>query len=539
MLPLEGILSMTPLYCTQSQMPAQPRQTRILRLRQFLFAPIFAALCLPAACQKYHALPLTDAAEQQALQPPPADVLRVQASQIHHPILKPVQLHPELGLTPDEAAVVAVIVNPSLRAIRDHRASAAAATLQAGILPNPQLTYNADFVTGGLTDGTVTAYGAGINFDFNSLIAHDTKVRGAQASAASVDLDVAWQEWQIAEAAKTAVYDLIALEAQLDVAREMNENLQQNLGLVRRAVASNLKTSLDLAAAESAAGDAHVALLQIQRDVEHQRLQLNRALGFPPDTQIKLRENLVLPARFDPIAEADLLPNLSHRRLDLLALRCGYESQDQTLRVAILNQFPKLNMGPTRNVDNTDVQSLGLTFAADIPIFDRNQGVIAAEKATRQQLFDEYFSRLADARADIASANADLAALSTQIADTESALPALSRLVDTYKQAVDHGNADILSYYTAVNSLQQKKLQDLKLKQQLADTRIALEIASGRYFPESPETQPTTREATAQQTSNPNIASLILSPSTLGEGKGEGSSASNPMTPLATATIPR
>jgi outer membrane protein TolC len=440
-------------------------------------------------------MPLNDAAEAHALAAPPTDVLRVQASQIHHPLLRPVELHPELGLTPDEAAVVAVLVNPSLRTIRDHRLSAAAATLAAGLLPNPQFTFGSDFVTGGLTDGTVTAYGFGVNWDFNSLIAHGAKVRSAKASAASVDLDVAWQEWQIAEAAKTAVYDLIALQAQLAIALDIERTLRQNSDLIRRAVNANLKTSVDLAAADSATNGAHAAVLQTQRDLEHQRLQLNRVLGFPPATQIKLRDNLSLPTNFDPSTAGDLLVDLSHRRLDLLALRLGYESQEQTLRAAVLNQFPRINFGPNRASDNTSVHSIGIGLTADIPIFDRNQGVIAAEKATRQQVYDEYLARLSDARADIAAATADLKAVSGQIADTESALPALTRLVEVYKQAVDRGNADILSYYFAVNSLEQKKLDDMKLRQQLADSRIALEIASGRYFSQPADTEPTTREA--------------------------------------------
>jgi hypothetical protein len=61
-------------------------------------------------------------------------------------------------------------------------------------------------------------------------------------------------------------------------------------------------------------------------------------------------------------------------------------------------------------------------------------------------------------------------------------LPALQRLAKTYKTAVDHRNADILSYYTAVNDLNQKRIEVLGFKRQLMDNKIALEIAAGRRF---------------------------------------------------------
>jgi outer membrane protein TolC len=101
------------------------------------------------------------------------------------------------------------------------------------------------------------------------------------------------------------------------------------------------------------------------------------------------------------------------------------------------------------------------------------------------RLFDEYVSRVYDARADIDSALAEINALNGQIADAQAALPGLSDLYNAYQLANEHGNVDVLSYYAAWNSVSQKKLDVLKLQQQLADARIALELATGRYFPSS------------------------------------------------------
>jgi outer membrane protein TolC len=136
----------------------------------------------------------------------------------------------------------------------------------------------------------------------------------------------------------------------------------------------------------------------------------------------------------------------------------------------------------------------------DLPIFDQNQGQIAIEKATRQQLFDEYASRIFEARSLVAQALEDIESLTKQIAAAEAAIPALQRLVDTYRTALDQHNVDVLSYYSAVDDLAQKRIDLLKLKQQLMDNRIALELATGMYLSEpgaatAPTSRPTTQEA--------------------------------------------
>ena len=153
------------------------------------------------------------------------------------------------------------------------------------------------------------------------------------------------------------------------------------------------------------------------------------------------------------------------------------------MRAAILAQFPKMSVAIVPASDTTNVHSTGFNVTVDVPIFDRNQGVIATERATRQRLLDEYRQRVFEARSDIATAIADIRSLNRQIAAAEEALPLLEKLVDSAQTAVEQRNADVLSYYTARSNLLQKRIQLIKLKEQLLEARTALEIASGRYLP--------------------------------------------------------
>jgi cobalt-zinc-cadmium efflux system outer membrane protein len=473
-------------------------------LRRFVPSNLKAAfiacnlLSFLSGCESYRPMPLDEQAVTAALAVPSDDDLQHRSDKMTNARFRPLErleLHPELGLTPDEAALIAVVIHPSLRAQRDTHGLAQAALLQAGILPNPQLTGSYDWNTGGTFPGAVNAYGIGLNYDITALISHAAKEKSAWFAAKSVDLNIAWQEWQTALAAKSAVYDVLSLQGQEKLAGEVDDRLADNLKLVEKAADLGIKTAVDVAAAESASRDAHATVLQTNRDLQLAKLALNRAMGVPPQTVIQLRRDLKLPAAFTPPDTMAVSQKIQWQRLDLLGLRQGYQAQEQTLVAACLDQFPRINLGFSRNRDNTNVRSLGLGVAIDIPIFDRNQGTIATEKANRQKLFDEYTFRVFDARADIAQAVANIAALDHQIEDANAALPSLQKLVELYKEAVDHGNTDVLSYYLAWNNLTQKNLDVLKMQQQLADNRIALEAASGQYFPQ--EAEPTSIQPTA------------------------------------------
>jgi outer membrane protein, heavy metal efflux system len=231
-------------------------------------------------------------------------------------------------------------------------------------------------------------------------------------------------------------------------------------------------------------------MLALEQEFEKQRLGLNKILGVEPETNVSLREGLTLPTRLASPDERGLFDGLESHRLDLLGLQQGLESQDATVRAAVLTQFPKMSAGFVKASDTTNVHTTGFIVAIDVPIFDRNQGVIATERATRQRLRDEYNQRVFEARSDIATAIADIRSLGQQIAAAEEALPLLEKLVASAQTAIEQGNADVLSYYTARSNLLQKRIQLIKLQEQLLEAHTALEIASGRYLPINRALQP-------------------------------------------------
>ncbi len=346
-----------------SSIKAEGKARLITRMRFFAFL----ALIVLSGCTLYHQKPINDVAVEQNLAPPNLEAIRVQAREIKHPILKPIDFGKGDGLSPQKAAVLAVLANPTLRAARDRRGVAAAQLLQAGILPNPGLSASLDIPTGGDTQGTVNAYALGLTYEVIPLITRGAQVDAARAQAAAIDLDIAWQEWQTAEAAKLHVYNLVVLERQLRTARNEEKDLEDNLKVVKRALDLGDLTVVDMAAAQTALQRARALVLVIEQQREQERLLLNQSVGFPPDQRIALQRDIEPPSPESLPPVAEMTQGLEERRLDLLALKMGYQSQEARLRAAVLAQFPRLAIGASRARDTSNVVTTGFGISVDVP----------------------------------------------------------------------------------------------------------------------------------------------------------------------------
>lgn len=451
------------------------------------FRPLIGTLVLFVAavlsgCTAYREMPLGKAIRSERLAAPNMERVRIRAAVLDHPLLKPVRFDERDGLSPDEAAVLAVLANPELRAVRDRRGIAASQLLQAGILPNPELGFSLETPISGNTGGQTNAFGLDLSWDVHSLVARSARVAAARAHAAAVDLEVAWQEWQVAEDAKRHLYRLAITEKQLAEATRLEKTFEDACNTTSCGVDSGALTALDLALAQTTLQEARIGVVHATSAVEMERQALNRTLGRPPEHKVKTQVELPTAFRREPPSSRELTKQVEERRLDLQALRLGYQSQEARVRAAVRSQFPRISLGvsATRDTDRLGTAGPGITF--ELPFFDRGQGDIMIERATRRQLFDEYTARLFEARADIARIVAGLRSVHRRIAAVEKSIAALEELSLAYSRGADSGRADVFMYFQAAERLGTKKLERFGLQQRQADLAIALELAAGAYL---------------------------------------------------------
>ncbi len=433
-------------------------------------------------CQSYRAKPLTAAAVDKSLRTPAWQTLKKRAAHFAKIAVGSLRLQPRHGLLPAEAAIIAVLANPNLRAMRDMRGEASAQLMQAGILPNPQLSESTDFVTGGFRTDTFTAYGLSLNWNLTRLIDRQARMAAARYHRGQIDLEIAWREWQVAMAARIAVYNLAVAMKQKRQALLAAAELAKGYAVARKAYHARLTTVLEYNAARAATRQANDLILKLNQTMALQKLALARVMDVPPRTPISISARLTLPSHVSLPPQPVLVADMERYRPDLLALQLGYKSQEQRLRAAILRQFPNISIGFQQASDNTNVHTTGFGVTVDIPIFDRNQGNIAIQKATRRELFDSYISRVFKGRSDVAIAVTNVHDLTARIAALEKSVNSLETLVRRYRQALRLGNTDVVTYYTLIGQLVDRRIRLIALKGRLEQNLLALELASGQFL---------------------------------------------------------
>jgi len=149
------------------------------------------------------------------------------------------------------------------------------------------------------------------------------------------------------------------------------------------------------------------------------------------------------------------------------------------VRAAGLRAFPAINVSIRRDRDTAQLGSIGLGLAIDLPVLDRNQGEIAIESATRQQLEDAYLGRVQDARFEVARAHADLLSVRAQLELVKRSVPTLEQLVDNGEALVGSGNVSVIDLYALRLELLDRRLKAEELRQMELELGLALELATG------------------------------------------------------------
>ena len=373
--------------------------------------------------------------------------------------------------------MLAVVNSPALKLKRDELGLARAQAFAAGLLPDPQLSLGEDFPQHS-GPGLTTAFNLGITEDITALLTRSSRTAEARSHVTQVNLDLLWAEWQTVTQARQLFEQVTSLRAQqrrleveaaalAPVDRYVQMALQAG-NLTYDTASAGLNAGADV---RKRLGDTAVQLHQAQSD-------LHVLLGLAPTASIMLVGNAE-PAQPSAAQIQQALTDLPARRPDLLALQAGYAAQNAALRGAILAQFPALTLGFNSARDTSAIYSQGFSVGINLPLFNRNRGNIAIERATRVQLKDAYDERVLTARSDVQRLQADLATLGRQRAQ----LTAHVRQLDASRRAADKAWRERLldwpTYLTIRGNVLSADLDLINLRQQQAKAAIALQALLG------------------------------------------------------------
>lgn len=432
---------------------------------------LIAALLL-AACATYRPRPLDSGTD--ILGAPASSAFTVNDSAISLPIQTPTTIDLSKPLNSDAIATIAVIANPDLKAERARAGVANAQAFNARLLPDPTFNAGADKIFSG--PDPLPNLAAALAFDLNALRTRGVRLAQAKEQENQVRLDLAWAEWQTGEKARIEAVRVLGLERAQQLTQASSNATASLLDRTLRAAGRGDLTPEQVQTMRLAALDAADRLRTTEHDLVAARHQLTSLLGLPPDTSLSL-------ASADPPAappSADKLFALAQaHRFDLQALRAGYAAQEAAVHKSILDQFPDLTLAINSNRDTTGNKLLGPAVDFTLPVWNRNRGGVAVERATRDALKAEYNARLFQTRADIASAVAAISVARRQRETVLQQLPALKRFAEASLLAAGRGDLSEATAEAAEQSLRDKELLLAQSDQDIAEQTIALELLTG------------------------------------------------------------
>lgn len=431
---------------------------------------VMVLLLALAGCASYHPHPLPAA-------PDLADAprLTVPLAQLAVPGLAPHRI-PTAGLDEITVMTLAILNNPDLKAARLQAGVAGAQLLQAGLLPDPQ--FGASFAKSALDYGGALS----LSEDIQAIITRGAAKAAARASSRQVNLNILWQETQVAERGREL---FIQLRADAELQRIMNASqklFEENYQRDHAALERNDATAGTVAADLTLVVDQDTAVRQLQTETNVAEHELNALLGMKPGVQL----HLIGKPRLKPLSQAEFdaaLIALPHRRADLLALRAGYQSQEESLRRAILAQFPALSAGVDLERDPVEgVNAFGPEVSLSLPLFNRNRGQIAIARATREVLRQQYQAHL-----DSAAGEADRVwragqIIAAQLKDLHAQLPLLRETATAAEQSFREDNLNAALYVNTRSTLLAKESEAIRLQASLENARSALSTLLGLPF---------------------------------------------------------
>lgn len=434
-----------------------------------------ATLLLLNGCAAYTARPLAAGTENvAALNPPVPAVLLQQSQTIDRPFLTPVAIDLARPLGRDAIGVLAVLENPDLAALRARAGVAEAQVFAAGLLPDPTFTFQLDHLLSG--PDPVDNIVGGIGFNLNALRNRGLNRSLAQATQRQVRLDLAWAEWQTAQTARLQAVRVLAL-------RDILATTQLSAGRARDLLQRYLRAAGrgDIAAdqvqtARLSSQDAEIAARSAETDLNTAAFELRRLLGLPPAYPLDLAPE---PPPALTLSAEELFTLAIRNRTDLAALRAGYDAQQGSVRKAVMDQFPTLDLTLNATRDSSENKFLGPVIAFTLPLWNRNRGAIRIEEATREALHAEYDARLFRTRADIAAALAGLQIARHQRDVLRAELPSITAFAAATRRAATRGDLAIATAELAEQSMRDRQLRLLQAEQAIAEQTIALELLVG------------------------------------------------------------
>jgi len=356
---------------TRQKFPRRSLQTAVALL---LFAPFFAQTRLAA----------------QSLAPLPTRlVMPGMAVQDNNAAASAAASNAAAPVTLDQLQQIALANNPTLGEAKAEVDAAAGRTRQAGLWPNPTIGYTGEEIRGG-------SYGGGQQGAFveqrvilGGKLGLDRKIAAEEGKQSQEHARE--QQLRVQNSVRIAFYQALAAQEMVDVRRKLAQLAKDAIGTTRQLQNVGQADQPDLLEAQVEADEADLAVIAAEQQQQSAWRTLAAVVGKPDLPLATLAGNLEDFPQLDPnqVMQAILrdspavkIAQLDAARADAMLARAHREVvPDLHVRAGYLDNLEQLEAASPVAVGSEAFAEVGV----DLPLFNRNQGNIAAAKAERER----------------------------------------------------------------------------------------------------------------------------------------------------------
>ena len=376
-------------------------------------------------------------------------------------------------LTMDQALETAFANNPDLAAAQWETGIAQGERQQAGLIPNPEVSWEAEDTRRNSRTTTVM---------INQPIELGGK-RGARIEVASRAQDAAGIELErkrnvLRADVIQAFYSSSTAQQRLLLSRQSLELAERGLRVAQGRIKSGKSSPVEGTRAEVQLSEVRLELRRAERDEASAYQRLAQVMGAPLPAFVSVGD----PSRSMPtVPDSSLLLNRIGETAELRLAKLQIDQREASLGLEKAQRIPDLTVSIGSQYDERERERVNVVgLSMPIPLFNRNQGnVLAAARRTDQARDLRNASELR-LRTEIQTTLDQWMTANTEVASfNQTILPAAQSAVDTATRGFEMGKFNFLDVLDAQRTLISARTQYIQAIAEATDAWVRIERIFG------------------------------------------------------------
>jgi cobalt-zinc-cadmium efflux system outer membrane protein len=376
-------------------------------------------------------------------------------------------------LTIDQALETAFANNPDLAAAKWEIGIAQGDRQQAGLLPNPELSWEAEDTRRNSRTTTVM---------INQPIELGGK-RGARIDVASRAQDAAGIELErkrnvLRADVIQAFYSSSTAQQRLLLSRQSLALAERGVRVAQGRIDSGKSSPVEGTRAEVQLSEVRVELRRAERDEANAYQQLLRIMGAPLPAFVSIGES---DRSMPTVPESSLLLSRLGETAELRLAKLLIDQREASLDLEKSQRIPDLTLSVGSQYDERERERVNVVgLSMPIPLFNRNQGNVLAAARRADQARDLRNASELSLRTEIQTALDQWMTANTEVTSFNQAiLPAAQNAVDTATRGFEMGKFNFLDVLDAQRTLISARTQYIRALAEATDAWVRIERVFG------------------------------------------------------------